>query len=79
MTQSISCPRCGTENLQPSKFCFNCGASLKVDRSHEAAPGTQTPPTKIKWNIGGIVVFVVVVWFILSSLRYCVPTPPPHP
>jgi hypothetical protein len=33
----------------------------------------------MKWNIGGIVVFVVVAWFILSSLRYCVPTPPTTP
>jgi hypothetical protein len=44
----IKCPACGTDNLEGSQFCDECGTSLSSSRQNEGfesfAPAAYTPP-----------------------------------
>ncbi|MGI9034636.1 MAG: FHA domain-containing protein [Pyrinomonadaceae bacterium] len=40
----IKCPICGTENLDSSQYCDECGESLNKERKKTGAPQFQSPP-----------------------------------
>jgi hypothetical protein len=42
----LECPRCGAENLPTSKFCSQCGASLRGDAPAPPSASAGLPPLR---------------------------------
>ena len=71
-----NCENCDTPNSSRATFCVSCGSpmdgskAIKTihDRQEAAAPPPPPPKSngKIKWIIGGIIVFVILCVGILS-------------
>lgn len=68
------CEKCGAKNEKSSKFCEACGEPLKKEKQKKEKQPRKPLSKKMKWMIGGITVFLVVViavFLILSNL--CTP------
>ena len=76
MQQTITCPKCGSQNPAGQQFCTNCGAKLAGEGQQQAweaqpAPGAPSAasgaasPQKYVFLVAAGIIFKVIGWVVL--------------
>ncbi len=70
----LRCPKCGTDNLLSAVFCRGCGERMNLDEIRPddfADLGTKKDATTMQNIVGGIIIGVLVVAFVVG---FCFPS-----